>query len=59
MIALLYAMKQLDQVFWSLSRGFEGRIEGIDERLTDIHVYTKIVRVINAHMREAGASSVG
>ncbi|KKL92634.1 hypothetical protein LCGC14_1882750 [marine sediment metagenome] len=56
MIAILYAFKQLDQVLWSLSRGFEGRIEGIDERLTDIHVYIKIARAINAHMKEAGTA---
>ena len=45
-IALIYALKQLDQVLWSLSRGFEGKIEGLDSRLVDIHIYVKICRVL-------------
>ena len=46
-IAMTYAMKQIDQVLWSLSRGYEGNVEGLDARLADIHIYTKIIRVLN------------
>ena len=45
-------MKQLDQVCWSLSRGYEGVVEGLDPRFADIHVYAKIARVLNAHVAE-------
>lgn len=50
-IALTYMMKQLDQVLWSLHRGYEGVIEGLDPRLADIHIYAKIARVINRSMK--------
>ncbi len=53
-VAMVYAMKQIDQVFWSLSRGFEGEVEDLDARLTDIHIYTKIVRVLNRRQRSIG-----
>lgn len=55
-VCLSYIMKQLDQVAWSLSRGFEGKVEGLDPRLQDIAVYTNILRVINARMLEAEES---
>ncbi len=51
-VALTYLMKQLDAVFWQLSRGFEGAVEGLDERLGDVHVYAKIARAINRERKE-------
>ncbi len=51
-VAFVYMMKQVDQVLFSLSRGFEGKVEGIDARMMDVHVYAKIVRVLDAHIRE-------
>jgi len=51
---LTLAMKQWDQVLWSLSRGFEGKIEGIDPRLFDIGVYVKITRILNLRMQAEG-----
>jgi len=51
-ICLAYIMKQIDQVAWSLSRGFEGKVEGLDPRLQDIAVYTNILKVLNAHILE-------
>ena len=57
-VALSYMMKQLDQVCWSLSRGYEGAIEGLDERFVDIHIYAKIARVINRSLK-AENSDVG
>jgi hypothetical protein len=50
--AFTQVMKQVDQVLWSLNRGYEGVVEGLDSRLADIHVYTKITRMLNQHMRE-------
>jgi len=45
-IALVYAMKQLDAVLWQLSQGYEGQVEGIDEKARDIHVYVKLFRIL-------------
>jgi hypothetical protein len=39
----------------SLARGFEGEIEGLDERLRDVYTYMKIVRVLNFRMGEQNA----
>ena len=50
-VALVYMMKQLDNVLWSLSRGFEGDLENLDSRLFDIHVYAKIVRVLDTRLK--------
>ena len=49
-VCLTYIMKQLDQISWSLSRGYEGEIEGLDSRLQDIAVYTNILRVLHKRM---------
>jgi hypothetical protein len=54
-VAIVYAMKQIDQIMLSLARGFEGEIEGLDERLRDVYTYMKIVRVLNFRMREQNA----
>ena len=45
-IALVYMLKQLDAVLWLKCQGSEAKVEGVDERLGDIHVYAKICRVI-------------
>ena len=50
-VAVVYLMKQLDNVLWSMSRGFEGDLENIDSRLFDIHVYAKIARVLNKRLK--------
>jgi hypothetical protein len=54
--ALALLMKQFDQVCWSLSRGFEGEVEGLDPKLQDIVVYFVIIRCLNAHMAEQRAA---
>ena len=56
-IALTYALKQVDQVAFSLSRGREGKIEGLDERCADVHVYFKIMRILHKRKMEAEHSS--
>ena len=49
-VALSHMLKQLDQICWSLSRGYEGEVEGLDPRFMDVHIYAKIARVINQNM---------
>ena len=57
-IALVYALKQFDQVLWSLSRGFEGKVEGLGPRLQDISVYARIVQCIHRQMQLREAPTV-
>lgn len=45
-IALTDAFKQLDAAMWMLSKGYNGKVEGIDERLRDVHVYMKLARIL-------------
>jgi hypothetical protein len=45
-VCMVYLLKQLDAVLNMLSEGYEGEVETIDSRLTDIHVYAKIARLI-------------
>ncbi len=45
-IAIIYELKQLDQVLWSLARGYEGSIEGIIDRLKDISIYSKLEMIL-------------
>lgn len=46
LVALIYALKQQDAYMWMLSQGYEGEIEGVDERIRDDHVYKKIARIL-------------
>jgi len=45
-VALGNMLKQLDAALWMLSQGYEGEVETIDTRLTDVHVYTKLARIL-------------
>lgn len=45
-IAIVYMMKQLDAALWMLSQGYEGKVENVDTRLTDVHVYAKLIRIL-------------
>ena len=45
-VAMVYMLKQLDAALWMLSEGYEGEIENIDTRLTDVHVYAKLARLL-------------
>jgi len=42
-IAMVYAMKQVDAVLWGMSEQIEHRVEGLAERLQDVSVYSKLV----------------
>jgi hypothetical protein len=45
-VCMAYLLKQLDAALWMLSEGYEGEVENIDTRLTDVHVYAKIARLL-------------
>jgi hypothetical protein len=46
-VALGYMLKQLDAAFWMLAKGYEGEVEDVDTRLRDVHVYTKLARILH------------
>jgi len=46
LVALIYALKQQDAAMWMLSQDYEGKVEGVDLRLRDDHVYKKITRIL-------------
>jgi len=48
-VGMVYLMKQLDAALWMLSEGYEGEVENIDTRLTDVHVYAKIIRLLGGN----------
>ena len=52
-VCLVYMLKQLDAALWMLSEGYEGTVENIDTRLTDVHVYAKIARLLENETRNS------
>jgi len=46
-VALTYALKQLDAVLWGMSGNIEAKVEGANSRLQDISVYAKLVMCMN------------
>jgi hypothetical protein len=42
-VALVYALKQLDAVLWGLAKKIQHKVEGLNARLQDISVYSKLV----------------
>lgn len=46
-VALGYMLKQLDAAFWMLAKDYEGEVEDVDTRLRDVHVYTKLARILH------------
>jgi hypothetical protein len=46
-VALVYALKQLDAVLWGLNSNIEHKVEGLNSRLQDISVYSKIIMCMN------------
>lgn len=51
-VAMIYALKQLDAYFWLKAQGRDGKVEGKAARLGDISVYTKIARIIEQDATE-------
>ena len=48
-VAMVYMLKQLDAALWMMSERYEGEVENIDTRLTDVHVYAKIARLLGGN----------
>ena len=46
-IALVYAMKQVDAALWMLSQKREGKIEDVNSRLGDVSVYVKLAMILH------------
>lgn len=57
-VALVYMLKQLDAVLWMWSQGYDGEVEGAQERLRDIHVYTKLMRILVKKEQPVAAATV-
>ncbi len=53
-VALVYAMKQLDAVLWGLNSNIEHKVEGLNDRLQDISVYAKLVMCMNLERQDGG-----
>lgn len=49
-IALVYALKQLDAVLWGINSNIQHKVEGLDSRLDDIAVYATIVQCMNGEV---------
>lgn len=45
-IGVIYMMKQLDAALSLMARRQEGSVEGVADRLTDIGVYAKLIRIM-------------
>jgi hypothetical protein len=43
-VALVYMFKQLDCILWSLSQDRDTKVDTLDERFADVHVYAKLAR---------------
>ena len=49
-VSLVFMLKQLDAAFWMICQGYDGKVETIDKRLQDSHIYIKIARILrNEH----------
>ena len=46
-VALVFALKQLDVGFWMLAQKYEGEVETVDTRFRDVHVYFKLARILH------------
>jgi len=51
-IAIVYAMKQIDACLWMLSQKREGKIEDVNSRLGDVSVYVKLAMIL--HKQKSG-----
>ncbi len=49
-VALVYALKQIDAVLWGINSNITQKVEGLDSRLDDIAVYATIVQCMNSEV---------
>lgn len=45
-VAVIYAIKQIDAYLWIKSQGIQTKVEGIFERCQDVSVYFKLIQCI-------------
>jgi len=45
-VGFIYMMKQLDSAGRMLFQDYEGETEGLDQRLLDVSVYAKLIRIL-------------
>jgi len=45
-VAVIDTLKQLDAALWLMSQGREGEVEGVGQRLGDISIYAKLIRIM-------------
>lgn len=50
-VALVYALKQIDAVLWGINSNIQHKVEGLASRLDDIAVYTTIVQCMDGEAR--------
>lgn len=46
LVAAIYALKQQDCSMWMLGHGYEGEVQGVDERVGDEGVYAVLKRIL-------------
>lgn len=46
-VALTYALKQVDAVLWSLAKNIVAKVEGRGKRLDDVAVYADLARILD------------
>lgn len=52
LVAVLLGMKQMDAFMSLKEKGVEGGVENLDTRARDVHIYWKIVRVIEQRRKQ-------
>ena len=45
-VALVDLLKQIDAALWQVSQNFEGKIEGVEDRLKDVAVYSVLAMIM-------------
>ena len=55
-VAIVFAMKQVDACLWMINKGYEGKVESIDTRLQDVHIYMKLARILEREKTLAHAT---
>lgn len=45
-VAFIYMMKQVDAVGNMFGQGYEGDVEGVEDRLRDVSVYAKLATIL-------------
>lgn len=46
LVAVIYELKQTDCAMWMLAQGYEGEVQGVDERMEDKGIYSVLERIL-------------